>query len=315
MSSGMNLRTLLEQSTSCVMAPCIYDAASAKAAELAGYEAMMFSGGEFSAASTGLIDYGFNNLSDLEWIVSRVAASSPLPLAVDIEGGFGGPIPVYRTVKRLARIGASAVQLEDGADAEKTGGVLSRADYAAKVKAAVAAAEGTDCMVIARTNVDPDEDLAEAIARCQEAIDLGADMTTVVRLSRLDQAERVAAEVPGWKMYPDAGAPNGVPEITLAQLDELGFNFLTVHFMLKAAMEGMIEHGLENRRRGDVAYTVQHHAATGIAWESASPLFDPNGMTELEGRFTGAARRYNLNAHDMPDFPAHLPHTPVEVRF
>ena len=88
------LRDLLRQSKSCVVAPCVYDCASARAVELVGFKAIMLSGGELSLAMNGVVDYGFTNLTDIEWMVSRLSQSSPLALAVDIEDGFGGPLAV-----------------------------------------------------------------------------------------------------------------------------------------------------------------------------------------------------------------------------
>lgn len=310
-----SLAALLREDERCIVVPCVYDGASARAVEIAGFEAMMFSGGEYAIASTGLIDNGFNNATDIELAVSRVAASSPLPLAVDIEGGFGGPVVVYRTAKRLARAGAAALQLEDGADSEKTGEVLSREAYFAKVRAAVAALEGTDTILIARTNVNPADDIDEAVARCIGAVELGAHMTTVVKLNNLEDATYVAERVPGWKMYPDASARDGVPEVTVDQLEALGFRMLTVHYLLKAAMEGMIEHGLANFANRDVTYTVANAPATGLHSESASAIFDPHGFMALEAKFTGTQRDYRLGAHAIPGVPEHLKAAPAEDRF
>jgi len=144
------LKELLNQATCCLVAPCVYDCASARAVELVGFKAMMLSGGELSLAMNGVVDYGFTNLNDIEWMVSRISQTSPLPLAVDIEDGFGGPLAVYRTCKRLVRAGAQALQLEDSSDMEESTSLLPREAYYAKVKAAVAALKGTDCILIAR---------------------------------------------------------------------------------------------------------------------------------------------------------------------
>ena len=109
----------MQESDKCIFAPCVYDCSSARAMEMAGYEALMFSSGEYSLAGSGVVDYGFSGLSDLEWMVGRITATCSLPLTVDIEDGFGGPLAVYRTCKRLARLGAAAVQLEDAGDMEE----------------------------------------------------------------------------------------------------------------------------------------------------------------------------------------------------
>jgi len=74
------LRKLLQSSDRCIVAPCVYDCASARAVEMVGFKAMMLSGGEVSIAMNGVIDFGFTNLTDLEWITSRISQTSPLPV-------------------------------------------------------------------------------------------------------------------------------------------------------------------------------------------------------------------------------------------
>jgi 2-methylisocitrate lyase-like PEP mutase family enzyme len=309
-----SLRELLTGATSCLVMPCIYDGASAKAVEMVGFKSMMFSSGEFSASTIGLPEYGFNNLSDVEWMVNRVTMSSPLPLAVDIEDGYGGPLQVYRTVKRMVRAGATALQMDDGAPGDPSG-LIDRPGYMMKVKAALEALEGTDCMLIARTNADPKTQLDEAVARCAEAHALGAEMTTVVRLSNIEDAAYVAERVPGWKMYPDASGHNGVPEVTVDQIYPLGFNMLTIHYLLKAAMDGMLEHGFKNVAQSGCLYTCDKVDATGIFGESGTPLFDPQALMAMEAEYTGVEKVYQIGDHKMPEVPERFVRTPAKLRF
>ncbi|MGA3220862.1 MAG: isocitrate lyase/PEP mutase family protein [Acidimicrobiales bacterium] len=312
--SRVSLRVLLENSEHCVLAPCIYDSASARAVEMVGFKAMMFSSGEFSLAANGVPEFGFANSADTEWIVSRITQASALPLAVDIEDGYGGPMAVYRMCRRLVRVGASAVQLEDGIGSEHPLTLLPREDYLAKVKAAVAATAGSDCLLIARTNADPATELDEGVARCVAAHELGAEMTTVVRLSNLEHAAYVAKRVPGWKMYPDVSARNGKPEVTVDDVYPLGFNFMTMHYLLKAAMDGMLEHGVKNFLQQGCLYTAEKEDATGVLGESASPLFDPNGFSAFAERFTGKKVVYQIGDHPVPEFPEGFIHNPAEDR-
>lgn len=314
--SKVSLRTLLSESDSCVLAPCIYDSASARAVELVGFKAMMFSGGEFSVAASGLPDYGFSNDSDLEWMVNRITMASPLPLAVDVEDGFGGPLAVYRTCKRMMRAGATAIQLEDAARPDDPwGGLLPRDEYLAKVKAALEATASSECMVIARTNADPARELDEGIARCAAAHEMGAEMTTVVRLSNLEAATYVAERVPGWKMYPDVSGRHGRPEVTIEEVTPLGYKLMTMHYLLKAAMDGMLEHGRRNFEQQGCLYTADKEDATGFFGESASPLFDPESFMDLEARFTGNKKDYRIGDHVIADFPDGFVRTPIEERF
>lgn len=310
-----SLRQVLLEAKQCVVAPCVYDCASARAVEMVGFPAMMLSGGEVSIAMNGVIDYGFSNLTDIEWITSRISQTSPLPLAADIENGYGGPLAVYRAAKRMARAGATALQLEDSGDMEESTRLLPREQYYAKVKAALAALEGTDCILIARTNADPATELDEGIERCRHAVELGAQMTTVVKLNNLKDAQYVAKRVPGWKMYPDVAGKDGVPEVTVEEIYPLGFNFLTMHYLLKAAMDGMLEHGKHNFAQQGSLYTCDKKDATGIMGMSATPLFDPQGYMALEGRFSGHKKEYTIVGNAVEDYPEGFVKTPITDRF
>jgi methylisocitrate lyase len=308
------LRQLLAESHSCVLAPCVYDCASARAVEMVGFKAAMLSGGEVSLALSGLIDYGFNDLSILEWVVSRVSETTTLTLAVDVDDGYGGPLAVYRMAKRLARVGAHALQLEDTGGLGENRRLIPREQFYAKIAAAVDALKGTDCILIARTDADPATELDEAVARCARAVELGAEMTTVVQLNNLEDARYVARRVPGWKMYPDVGAKDGVPEVTADDVYPLGFNYMTMHYTLKAAFDGMLEHGKKNFAQQGCLYTATKKDATGIFGESATPLYDPQGFMDLEARFTGRGNVYKIGSHEMPAFPEGFVKTPIEER-
>jgi methylisocitrate lyase len=312
--SNKSLRELLRQADRCVMAPCVYDCASARAVEMVGFPAMMLSGGEVSIAMNGVIDYGFTNLTDLEWITSRISQTSGIPLAADIEDGFGGPLAVYRSARRMVMAGAKAIQLEDSADMEETTGLLPRERYYEKVRAALAALKGSDCILIARTNADPNTQLDEGIERCRKSVELGAEMTTVVRLTNVEDARYVAKRVPGWKMYPDVATRNGVPEITAEECWSLGFNFMTTHYTLKAAMDGMLEHGKKNFAEQGVTYTCEKEDATGIKGMSATPLFDPQSYMELQGRFGGERKEYTIVGNKVEEFPPGFVRTPIDER-
>lgn len=310
-----SLRTLIQESDHCIFTPCVYDCVSARALELAGFEAIMLSGGELALAMDGVVDYGLTNLTDTEWMVSRIAQSSALPLAADIDNGYGdSPIHIYRAVKRLVRAGACAIQMEDsGSDGPE--GLCSRETYFSKVKAAVAALAGTDCLLIARTNADPDTQLDEGCERMRIAHELGAEMTTVVRTRNAAEARYVAQRVPGWKMYPDVTAPDGIPSATLEELYALDYKIMTTHFTLKAAMDGILTHAFENRKNGSVAYTYTHPGPFHYVGMSATAYFDPDAFMAMEGRFTGVTKEFPLGKIFNETYPDGLPHLKIEEHF
>jgi methylisocitrate lyase len=313
--SRKTLRQLLQETDGCVFAPCVYDCSSARALEMSGFSAMMFSSGEYSLAINGVVDYGFSSLAEVEWMVGRITATCSLPLAVDIEDGFGGPLAVYRTCKRLARVGAAAVQLEDAGDMEDSTGLLPRDQYYAKVAAALDALKGTDCMLIARTNADPATQLDEGCERMRVCHEMGAELTTVVKLSNYKDAKYVAERVPGWKMYPDVKAPGGIPEVRVEQIIPLGYKFMTTHFVLKAAMEGMLEHAKQNLKDQSVIYTYTNAPATGVLDFSATPFWEPQKYMALENSFTGSDKEYTIVGGAVEDFPEGYVKIDIKDRF
>jgi len=309
MSSPKTLRQILqEKNGECFLVPCVYDCASNRAVEMCGFPVSLLSGGELSIAMNGCIDYGFTNLTDLEWMVSRICQTSSIPVICDIEDGFGGPLAVYRSAKRLAAAGAAAIQLEDAGDMEDSTIILPRAQYMAKVRAAIEALKGTDCLLIARTNADPSkpDQMKEGCERLQEAMDLGADLAMMVKVSTEADAIAMSKIVTGPKIFADVRADQetGAPLCTMEQLTPLGFVMCSSHYTMKAAMEGMLEHGRENFKNQSVGYTFTHAPASGVKSFSATPLFDPQSYMALENSFTKSDKNYTIVGNKVEDFPA-----------
>lgn len=254
------LKQMLESSQ--LFVPCVYDCMSAKAAEKAGYRAVFLSGGAIAYSQNGLPDMGFSTADEMIAISDRIVNCTDLPLIVDADDGYGeSPIVVYHTVRRLLKAGVQGFCLDDAGAyrgfERKIGAVengtayvqecISREAWLAKIKACVEACKGTDCVVIARTEVP---DLHEAIERCLRARMLGADMTLVCRAMRtLEDGKKVAEYDKGWKMWPDVYSVNGVPNVELEDIRELGFNLVTFHMFEKAALYGMLHYGMKIREK------------------------------------------------------------------
>jgi 2-methylisocitrate lyase-like PEP mutase family enzyme len=96
-----------------VVAPGCYDALSALMIERAGFPAAYFSGASFAYTRFGRPDVGLIGLTEVVDAVGAVRERVDLPLIVDADTGFGNALNVVRTVRAMARAGASAIQLED----------------------------------------------------------------------------------------------------------------------------------------------------------------------------------------------------------
>lgn len=287
-----NKRTTLRElvAKECIVAPCVYDCMSAKAAEIAGYKALLLSGGEIEEACFGLPNMGIHTIDDLCEITYNISSISPLPISIDMDNGFGEPLAVFRNCERLVRAGAMAIQLEDKA-CEGSNRLLSRKDYIAKIKAAVDAVKGTDCMIIARNHVIVTEDPEESVGRALEALEAGAEMTLCLPRN-MEQAKFIAGRVPGWKMFPDIGCDRyGNATAIVPGLAAMGYNFVTMHFFLKAAMNAMIRHGRENLKNQSPAYTCMEEI-DGIYGASGMPFLNAQEFLDLENKWTGENKKW-----------------------
>ena len=265
-----------------VFTPCVWDCYSAKAAEMAGFKAILLSGASLGFSMSGVPDLGLHNQEELVWATDRIADYSPLPLIIDADDGFGDVVQAYRTCRRLAKAGAAAILLEDTPNergyarfgrameaatlAGKVDGnvpheVISQELWLAKIKAALEACEGTDCVVIARTESKLEKGLDDAIERCVRAEELGAEMTYVHGLRTLDECKKVAAALPGWKMFGDVATVNGVPFVELDDIAALG---------LQPGHHALSRKGLDVRhdrlRQARVSRTAAPDTPTSTRW-------------------------------------------------
>ena len=274
MKGRKSLRELVAEKQ--IFAPCVWDVFSAQSAENAGFEATLLSGGALAEWVCGMPDVGLITADDLVRQTEYICSVSPLPCCVDADDGYGEtPLHAFRTVERLVKAGASSLTLDDttgfrgynrwgkqlrggAADGTMTHPTVSRELWLGKLKASLEATAGTDCMVIARTECKLQDGLDEAIERCLLAEELGAEMTLIIGLMNMEEAEKVAKYVKGWKMWPDVGSTNGVPDVDLDAIAALGFNFVTCHIFEKGAMYGMLDIGGHCLRDRSMAYHDTH---------------------------------------------------------
>lgn len=91
----------------------VWDAASAVAAQKAGYQVLGTSSAAI-ASNLGYEDGQGMPFNELFYLVTRIRAVSNLPLSVDMEAGYGDSTEeITANLKRLAQIGVSGVNLED----------------------------------------------------------------------------------------------------------------------------------------------------------------------------------------------------------
>ena len=93
--------------------PGVTDALGARLVEQAGFAAAYATGAGLANAQYGVPDLGLISLGEVVDHVDRLTEATALPVVVDADTGYGGPLAAMRTVRQLERAGAAALQLED----------------------------------------------------------------------------------------------------------------------------------------------------------------------------------------------------------
>ncbi len=110
-SPGRRLREAVADVT--IQIPGAFNALVARMAEDHGFDAVYLSGAALSAGTLALPDVGLFTLTELATQAAYITRRVEIPLIVDADTGFGGPMNVERTVRELEAAGVAAIQLED----------------------------------------------------------------------------------------------------------------------------------------------------------------------------------------------------------
>jgi methylisocitrate lyase len=177
-----------------VAVPGVFNALVGRMAERLGFRAMYLSGAALSA-SMGLPDVGLATLTEFVEEARRLTAASSLPLLCDADVGFGEALNVERTVRLFEGAGAAGIQLEDQLLPKRCGHLsgkhLVEAEaMATKVRAAAAARQDADFVIVARTDARGVHGFDDAVRRARLYLEAGAD---IIFPEALESAEEFAA--------------------------------------------------------------------------------------------------------------------------
>jgi len=233
---AQRLRDILAQPKIEIMPGC-YDALSAKLVAASGYKVTFMSGFAVSAARLGLPDTGLISFSEMvDTVRNCCTAAGNVPLIGDGDTGYGNALNVQRTVIEYARAGAAGVMIEDQVSPKKCGHtrgkqVISREEARMKIRAAVDARADADILVMARTDARAVHGFDEALARCKDFENEGADIIFFEAPETEEEMHKfcsamtkpcMANMVPGGK----------TPVLPPARLQEVGYKFALYPVML-----------------------------------------------------------------------------------
>src|SRR5215471_8705948 len=214
-----------------VLAPGCYDALSARLVEEAGFSAVYMTGFGSSASRLGSPDVGLMTMPEMVDNARRIANAVGIPVIADADTGYGNPLNVIRTVREYEGAGVGAIHLEDQAMPKKCGHMedkqlVSAAEMAAKVAAAVAARGSPDFLIIARTDARAVEGLERALARARMYREAGADVLFIEALVSEAEIEEAARAFPGVPLLFNWAEGGKTPPVSLARLTELGYRIV-----------------------------------------------------------------------------------------
>jgi methylisocitrate lyase len=224
-SAGRKLRDAIEEST--IQVPGAFNALTARLIEQAGYDAMYLSGAAFSVGTLALPDVGLFTLTELAQQTSYLTRKASIPLIVDADTGFGAAVNVERTIVELEAAGAAAIQLEDQVLPKRCGHlsgktIVETSEMCAKLRAAAAARDDVDLVLLARTDARGVHGLDQAIERAKRYLDAGADWIFPEALADQKEFEKFAEAIDA-PLVANMTEFGQSPLLTLDELAELGY--------------------------------------------------------------------------------------------
>ncbi|MEU3049778.1 isocitrate lyase/phosphoenolpyruvate mutase family protein [Streptomyces sp. NPDC006984] len=249
----------------------------ARLAERAGFDGVWSSGLEVSA-SQGVPDTDILTMSELLTVASSMAAAVDVPVVADCDAGYGNAHNVMHMIRRYEAAGIAGVSIEDKRFPKVNSFIPGRqelapvAEFCGKLRAAKAAQNTPDLMVIARIEaLIAGWGMDEALRRGEAYAQAGAD--AVLIHAKGSSSDPVLEFLHRWQHpTPVVVVPTTYHTITSTELAEAG-----------AKMVIYANHGL---RAGITAVTETFDAilrddrTTGIEDRIASltTVFDLQGM-------------------------------------
>jgi 2-methylisocitrate lyase-like PEP mutase family enzyme len=236
--------------------PCCFDALSARLIADRGFELTFMSGFAVSAARLGAPDTGLISYAEMLDQGRNICAAASIPVIGDGDTGYGNALNVKRTVRGYAQVGFAGVMIEDQVAPKRCGHTegkqtVSRDEARLRLRAAVDARdEGTDIVIVARTDARATHGLDEALARARDFAELGADIVFVEALTSVAEMRR-ACESVSKPMLANMLEGGKTPVLPPADLAALGYKLAAYPLtLLSAAVRAMLD-ALGSLARGE----------------------------------------------------------------
>jgi carboxyvinyl-carboxyphosphonate phosphorylmutase len=185
--------------TECVSPASVYDALSARVAQLAGFGLGLLSGSISSATTLAAPDVVVITLTEFADQIRRIVRAADLALLVDADHGYGNALNVMRTVEETEHAGVSILGLEDTVLPARFGAtgneLVSIPEMVGKLRAALAARGDPALVIAARTAAARLEGIEGTVARAKAYAAAGVDAIFVVEFDDIAIVEALHAAV------------------------------------------------------------------------------------------------------------------------
>jgi len=227
-SKSKRLRELIAKGA--VIMPGVPNAAMARQAERAGFEAVYASGAGMANATAGVPDIGLLTLTEVAQLAGYIAKAVKIPAIVDADTGFGGAENVGRTIRELEATGLAGCHIEDQEFPKRCGHLAGKSivdveEMVGKIKAAVGARRDPNFMIIARTDARGVEDFDRVVERASEYLAAGADAIFPEALQSAEEFRDFAKEI-DFPLLANMTEFGKSPLLTFEQLEDFGYRMV-----------------------------------------------------------------------------------------
>lgn len=253
----------------CVVMPGVFNGATARLAERAGFSALYVSGAGIANATAGMPDIGLLSREEVVRLAGYIADAVRVPVLVDADTGFDD---AARTVRELEAVGVVALHIEDQTFPKRCGHLAGKALIPAsamcrKLRAATKARRNRDFVIIARTDARGIEGFDAAVERAKQYLAAGADGVFPEGLQSKAEFAEFARRVKA-PLLANMTEFGKTPMITAREFERMGYRM--VIFPLSAFRVSM--------KAMEEFYRVLKRAGTQKAWlkkmQTRAQLYD-----------------------------------------
>jgi 2,3-dimethylmalate lyase len=290
-NAARRFRELLSASD-LIQAPGAYDCLSARLIEAAGFPVVYMTGFGTSASYLGRPDVGLLGMSEMVENARRIVDAVSVPVIADADTGYGNAINVIRTIQAYERAGVAGIHIEDQVAPKKCGHLegkqlISAAEMAQKVRAAVDARNSSDFAIIARTDARAVEGLDGALERARLYREAGADILFVEAPESEREIETIAESLRGIPLLFNWAEGGKTPPVSLERLREFGFRIVIFPISTLLVAAQAITSALEVIKHQGTPVSVMAHMTPFREFVNSLGFAD---IRELERRFGSEQR-------------------------